>query len=76
MVVTRTDQDHLFASWVAFTADLQQDTYLRNIPSNTHLEFLIVFACRYRHGLLSQSLHPIGTQCMEEALHAMGQAFT
>ena len=75
VAVSRTDQDHLFTSWVAFTADLQQDAYLRDVPSDTHLEFLIVFACCYRHGLLSRSSHPIGTQRVEEALHAMGQAF-
>ena len=75
VAATRTDRDHLFTSWVAFTTDLQQDTYLHDVLSDTHLEFLIVFACRYRHGLLSRSSHPISAQCMEEALHAMGQAF-
>ena len=75
MVVTQTDQDHLFASWVAFTTDLQQDAYLRDVPSNTHLEFFIVFACHYRCGLLSRSSHPISAQHVEEALHAMGQVF-
>ena len=76
MAATRTDRDHLFDSWVAFTTSLQQDAYLRNVPSDTHLELFIVFACCYHHGLLSQSSHPIGTPWVEEALHAMGQAFT
>ena len=53
MAATCTDQDHLFDSWVAFTTSLQQDAYLRNVPLDTHLEFFIIFACRYRHGLLS-----------------------
>ena len=53
VVVTRTNQDHLFASWVAFTTSLQQDAYLCDVPSDIHLEFLIVFACRYCRGLLS-----------------------
>ena len=75
MVATRTDRDHLFASWVAFTADLQQDAYLRDVPPDTHLEFFIVFACRYRRGLLSRSSHPVGAQRVEEALRAVGQAF-
>ena len=75
MVVTQTDQDHLFASWVAFTTDLQQDAYLRDVPPDTHLEFFIIFACCYRHGLLSRSSHPVGAQHVEEALRAVGQAF-
>ena len=75
MAVTRTDQDHLFNSWVAFTTSLQQDSYLHNVLSDTHLEFFIIFACCYHHGLLSRSSWPIGTQCVEEALHALGQAF-
>ena len=75
MVATRTDRDRLFASWVAFTTNLQQDAYLRNVLPDTHLEFFIIFACRYRRGLLSRSSHPVGAQHMEEALRAMGQAF-
>ena len=53
MAMTRTDRDHLFDSWVAFTTSLQQDAYLHDVLSDTHLEFFIVFACRYCCGLLS-----------------------
>ena len=73
---TRTDRDRLFASWVAFTTSLQQDAYLRNVPSNVHLEFFIIFACHYHRGLLSRSSQPVRAQRVAEALHAVGQAFT
>ena len=75
VAVTQTDQDHLFTSWMAFTTSLQQDTYLHDVPSDMHLDLLIIFTCHYLWGLLSHSSQPIGAQCMEEALHAMGQVF-
>ena len=41
-----------------------------------HLNFLIIFACHHHYGLISHSCQPISAQCMEEALHAVGQEFT
>ena len=53
MAATHTDRDHLFDSWVAFTTSLQQDAYLCDVPSDTHLELFIIFTCCYCCGLLS-----------------------
>ena len=76
MAATRIGRAYLFASWVAFTASLSQDPYLSQVPSPLHLDWLIVYACRYRQGLLSRSTQPIGAKRMEEALHAMDQEFS
>ena len=67
---------YLFASWVAFAASLSQDPYLSQVPSPLHLDWLIMYACRYCQGLLSRSTQPVRAKCMEEALHAVGQEFS
>ena len=61
---------------MAFTASLSQDPFLHDIPTDIHLDFFIVYACRYRRGLLSHSLQPVGAKRVEEALRAVGQEFS
>ena len=68
MAATRVGHAYLFKSWVAFTASLSQDPHLSQVPPNLHLDWFIVYACRYRQGLLSRSVHPVGSKRVEEAL--------
>jgi hypothetical protein len=60
---------------VAFCADLAHDPFLTNVPEHLLLDFFIVFACRYRRGLLSRSSLPVRSKRVEEALRAVGQEF-
>ena len=76
MAATQIRRAYLFASWVAFATSLSQDPYLSQVPSPLHLNWLIVYACRYRQGLLSRSMQPVGAKHVEEALCAMGQEFS
>ena len=76
MAATRIGRAYLFDSWVAFTASLSQDPHLSQVPSHLHIDWFIIYACRYRRGLLSRSMQPIGAKHVEEALHAMGQEFS
>ena len=76
VAATRIGRAYLFASWVAFAASLSQDPYLSQVPSPLHLDWLIVYACRYHRGLLSHSTQPVGAKHVEEALRAVGQEFS
>ena len=76
MAATQIGRAYLFQSWVAFTASLSQDPFLQDVPTSIQLDFFIVYACWYRRGLLSRSLHPISTKHVEEALRAVGQEFS
>ena len=60
--MTRTDRSRLFESWVAFADSLGCDPYLRDVPPDCHLDFFVVYACRYRCGSLSRSTQPVGAQ--------------
>ena len=73
MVATWIGQAYLYDSWVAFTASLSQDPHLSHIPPSLHIDFFIIYTCRYGQGLLSHSSQPIRAKHMEEALHAVGQ---
>ena len=68
MAVTRIGRAYLFESWVAFTASLSQDPHLSQVPPNLHLDWFVVYACHYRWGLLSRSVHPVRAKHVEEAL--------
>ena len=72
---TQSDRASLFSSWVAFCADLGHDPFLADVPPDLLLDFFIVFACRYRRGLLSRSSQPVRSKRVEEALRAVGQEF-
>ena len=48
VVVTRIGRAHLFESWVAFAASLSQDPHLTHVPPHLHLDWFIIYACRYR----------------------------
>ena len=61
---------------MAYICALGQDPYLQDVPPDSHLDFFIVFACRYRRGLLSRSENPVGAKRVEEALRTVGQEFT
>ena len=47
MAAMQVGRAYLFDSWVAFTASLSQDPHLSHVPSNLHLNWLIVYTCRY-----------------------------
>ena len=68
VAATQVRRAYLFKSWVAFTTSLSQDPHLSHVPPSLHLDWFIVYTCRYHHRLLSQSVHPIRAKCMEEAL--------
>ena len=72
---TQSDRANLFTAWVAFCADLGHGPFLHDVPSTLHLDFFIVYACRYRRGVLSRSTLPVRSQRVEEALRAVGQEF-
>jgi hypothetical protein len=76
VAATRIGRAYLFDSWVAFTASLSHDPFLLDIPRDAHIDFFIVYACRYRRGLLSRSSQPVGAKRVEEALRAVGQEFS
>ena len=76
VAATRAGHTYLFNSWVAFTASLSQDPHFSQVPPNLHLDWFIVYACRYCWGLLSCSVHPVGAKHVEEALRAVGQEFS
>ena len=76
VAVTHIGRAHLFESWVAFTTSLSQDPYLTHVPPHLHLDWFIIYACRYRQGLLSCSMQPIESKHVEEALRAVGQEFS
>ena len=69
VAATHIGHAYLFESWVAFTTSLSQDPHLSQVPPNLHLDWFIVYASRYRQGLLSRSVQPIGSKKhVEEAL--------
>lgn len=72
---TQSDRASLFTAWVAFCADLGHGPFLDNVPNDLHLDFFIVYACRYRRGVLSRSTLPVRSKRVEEALRAVGQEF-
>ena len=76
MAATRIGRTYLFESWVAFTASLSQDPHLSQVPPNLHLDWFIIYTCRYHRGLLSRSAQPVGSKHVEEALRAVGQEFS
>ena len=77
MAATHIGCTYLFDSWVAFTASFSQDPHIvTQVPSSLHINWFILYACHYRHGLLSRSAQPVGAKCVEEALRAMGQEFS
>ena len=75
MAATRSDRVSLFRTWVDFTCSLGHEPFLQEVPPHCHLNFLIVFACRYQRGLISRSAKPVRSKRVEEALCAMGQEF-
>lgn len=72
---TQSDRASLFQAWVAFCADLGHEPFLQDVPTELHLDFFIVFACRYRRGVLSLSALSVRSKRVEEALRAVGQEF-
>ena len=76
MAATQIGHTYLFTSWVAFAASLSQDPHLSQVPSHLHIDWFIMYACRYCRGLLSRSAQPIGAKHVEEALRAVGQEFS
>jgi len=72
---TQSDRASLFTSWVAFCDDLGHEPFLSDVPPDLHIDFFIVFACRYRRGVLSRSSLPVRSKRVEEALRAVGQEF-
>ena len=76
MAATRIGHAYLFDSWVAFTASLSQDPHLSQVLSHLHIDWFIIYACRYCRGLLSRSVQPVRAKHVEEALRAMGQEFS
>ena len=72
---TQSDRANLFAYWVAFCAALGHGPFLDDVAPNLRLNFLIVFSCRYRHGLINHSAQPIRSKRVAEALRAVGQEF-
>ena len=76
MAATWIGHTYLLDSWVAFTTSLSQDPHLSQVPSSLHIDWFIIYACRYHQGLLSCSSQPIRAKHVEEALHAMGQEFS
>ena len=72
---TQSDRANLFTAWVAFCTDLGHGPFLNDVPTELHLDFLIVYACRYRRGVLSRSTLPVRSKRVEEVLHAIGQEF-
>jgi hypothetical protein len=60
---------------VAFCDALGHGPFLDDVPAELHLDFFIVYACRYRRGVLSRSTQPVRSKRVEEALRAVGQEF-
>ena len=48
MAATRIGCTYLFDLWVAFTASLFQNPHLSHVPSSLHINWFIIYACRYR----------------------------
>ena len=77
VAATQIGHAYLFDSWVAFTTTLSQDPHLgRQVPSHLHIDWFIMYTCRYHRGLLSRSAQPVGAKHVEEALRAVGQEFS
>jgi hypothetical protein len=56
---TQSDQANLFMHWVAFCDAHGHGPFLNEVPPHLHLNFFIVFGCRYRQGLISSSMMPV-----------------
>ena len=72
---TQSDRANLFAYWVAFCAALSHGPFLDDVAPTLHLNFLIIFGCRYHHGLINRSMQPIQSKHVAEALRAVRQEF-
>ena len=60
---------------MAFCTALGHGPFLDDVAPNLRLDFLIVFGCRYRHGLINRSAQPVRSKCVAEALRTVGQEF-